>query len=159
MILKFHFQTSRWSDLECTMLSSVVNVSLSKRSIATQRSLSLSPSFFWDGGGERSGPALRIPQCSVCHNFKVKTCCTRKRFFILFQVTSSYRLVKNWKKHGNTKKYTRVGRCIIKTCICYACDKYFIADCSIAHPKNGAHWSGYKAPDFRLILWYPFFFK
>lgn len=53
--------------------------------------------FFGDGGGEGSGPALWIPQCSVFPNFKVKTFSTRKRFFLLFQVTSSYQFVLNGK--------------------------------------------------------------
>ena len=122
MKLKIHFQTSRRSNLECTMRSSVVNVSLAKRSIATQRSLSHPPLFFWDGGGEGSGPALWIPQCSVYPNFKVQTCSTRKRFF-LGDLFSPIR--KNWKKHGNTKKYTRVWRYTTKICICYTCDKHF----------------------------------
>ena len=56
------------------MRSSVANVSLSKRSIATQRSLSLPPSFFWDGGGEGRGadPPLGSPndQCTIILKLK-----------------------------------------------------------------------------------------
>ena len=67
------------------------------------------PSFFWDGGGEGSGPALWIPQCSVYPNFKVQTCSTRKRFFLLFQVTSSHRFVKTGKSMEILKNILEFG--------------------------------------------------
>ena len=44
------------------MRSSVVNVSLARGQLRLKDpSLTLPPSFFWDGGGEGSGPALWIP--------------------------------------------------------------------------------------------------
>lgn len=59
MILKFHFQTSRRSDLECTMRSSVVNVSLARGQLRLKDpSLTLPPPLFLGRGrgGERTRP-------------------------------------------------------------------------------------------------------
>lgn len=129
-----------------------------RKEVNCDSKIPLSPtSFFWDGGGEGSGPALWIPQCSVYPDFKVQTCSTRKRFFLLFQVTSSHRFVKTGKSMEILKNILEFGdippRFVFVILATNISTLIIILHIS---PKNGAHWSGYKAPDFKLILWYPF---
>ena len=114
------------------------------------------PSFFFGTGeGREADPPFGSP--NVQCNFKVQTCSTRKRFFLLFQVTSSHRFVKTGKSMEILKNILEFGdippRFVFVILATNISTLIIILHIS---PKNWAHWSGYKAPDFKLILWYPF---
>ena len=129
-----------------------------RKEVNCDSKIPLSPPSFFLGrgrGGKRTRP-LDPPMFSVILKFKLVLLGNGFSFFFRWPLLTD-RFVKTGKSMEILKNILEFGdippRFVFVILATNISTLIIILHIS---PKNWAHWSGYKAPDFKLILWYPF---